>query len=223
MAQGRVTQGTNGLSGVTISAGGKSAVTDSAGDYSLVGLCPGAYSLSASRAGYKLAPASFVLSLASNTNGLNFIATPALTLNPATNGSVQVAFPAFISSRVEASTNLRDWTTIFTTGNSSADTPVFQFNDPTATNLGARYYRVAQTLSGLPQIVRLPYSNHSLPLNFIPAPITNCQLVASTNLKDWVVIFSTNQAFSNAPFQFTDPEATNLPLRFYRMSQSPGF
>jgi len=79
---------------------------------------------------------------------------------------------------------------------------------------------VAQSLAGLPRIV---VSNVFSPPLFISAPVTNCQIVASTNLINWVVLFSTNQAFSNAPFLFAEPPGSSLPVKFYRMSQSPGF
>src|SRR5262249_23619630 len=109
---------------------------------------------------------------------------------------------------------------LFTTNNSTANTPVFQFTDTNAPNLGARFYRVAQTLAGLP---RIAVSNAASVPVFISAAVTNCQIVASSNLTDWTPIFSTNQIFSNALFQFTDTNAPNLTRRFYRMSQSPGF
>src|SRR5262249_2152654 len=161
--------------------------------------------------------------ISSSANNLNFSATPALTITATNNGSVQLAFPALTTARVEGSTNLRDWKTLFTTDSFSRTTPVFRFTDTNASSFRARYSRVAEKSSGLPQIIPLPVSNRSLPLSFIPTPITNCQIVASTNLKDWVPVFSTNQILSNAPFQFTDPEAPNFPRRYYRLSQSPGF
>jgi hypothetical protein len=48
-----------------------------------------------------------------------------------------------------------------------------------------------------------------------------CQIQASTNLRNWQNIFSTNVPAA-APFQFRYAEPANLPARFYRLSQIPG-
>jgi hypothetical protein len=42
---------------------------------------------------------------------------------------------------------------------------------------------------------------------------------ASTNLLDWVTVFTTNTPA--LPFQWTDPETTNVPGRFYRVLLEP--
>jgi hypothetical protein len=221
--RGSVTKGTNGLNGVVVNANGQTVLTDGNGNYAISNACPNSYTIIPTLPGYTFQPTLLKTNITANTTNLNFSANPALTIAPTNNGSVQLAFPALTTSRVEASTNLTNWTTLLTTDNFSTNTPVIRFTDTNASSFRARYYRVAENIAGLPQIVLLPVSNHSLPLTFIPTPITNLQIVASTNLKDWAPIFSTNYSFSNAPFQFTDPAAANFPLRYYRLSQSPGF
>jgi hypothetical protein len=56
----------------------------------------------------------------------------------------------------------------------------------------------------------------------VSAPVLACQIDASTNLTSWVTIFSSNLPAA-APFQFRYAETTNSPVRFYRLSQTPGF
>jgi hypothetical protein len=56
----------------------------------------------------------------------------------------------------------------------------------------------------------------------VAAPVLACQVDASTNLTSWVTIFSSNLPTA-APFQFRYAETTNSPVRFYRLSQTPGF
>ena len=49
----------------------------------------------------------------------------------------------------------------------------------------------------------------------IPGSSSLTTIQASTNLVNWVTVYSTNSA---APFTFTDPNKTNYPYRFYRAS-----
>ena len=218
--RGSVTKGTAGVSSVLISANGQTALTDSNGNYAISNLCPNSYSLVPSLAGFTFQPSTIKTNISASANNLNFTATPAFTLTKTNGGFVALAFPALTSSRIEASSNLTNWTTLLATDNFSAATLVLQFTDTNAPSFRARYYRVAENIAGLP---RLSISNRSSPLSLVPTQITNCQIFASTNLTDWTLIFSTNYSFSNAPFQYADPQAITLPFRYYRLSQSPGF
>jgi hypothetical protein len=56
----------------------------------------------------------------------------------------------------------------------------------------------------------------------LAAPPRACQIEASTNLSNWDAIFITNLPAA-APFQFRYGDANSPPLRFYRLSQTPGF
>ena len=54
-----------------------------------------------------------------------------------------VAFPG-PTYRIESSTNLLDWVSIFTTNNSSTDLALFQFTDSPTTSR-VRFYRLSRT------------------------------------------------------------------------------
>jgi len=72
---GTVRQGTNGLSGVTVTAGVKSTTTDSLGRYTLSGLAAGSYTVTPLASGYSFTPASVTLTLTSNQSGVDFVTT----------------------------------------------------------------------------------------------------------------------------------------------------
>ncbi|MFN3651337.1 MAG: carboxypeptidase regulatory-like domain-containing protein [Armatimonadota bacterium] len=74
---GRVTAGGSPLSGVTISADGRSTITAADGTYSFSGLAPAIYELTASRAGYRFAPESRLVSVGPDQTGQDFVGTPA--------------------------------------------------------------------------------------------------------------------------------------------------
>ena len=111
---------------------------------------------------------------------------------------------------------------MFTTNNISTNTPLVQFTDTNAANLPMRFYRVGQTFAAPPVLTNVVVANLSVSLGCVAAPVLACEIYASTNLTSWVTIFSTNLPAA-APFQFRYDEATNLPVRFYRLSQIPGF
>ncbi len=71
-------------------------------------------------------------------------------------------------------------------------------------------------------------TNGSVLLSFAATPgltyqilaSTNLVAKASTNLAYWQLIFTTNNTSTNFTlFQFTDPDATTLPRRFYRLAE----
>jgi hypothetical protein len=111
---------------------------------------------------------------------------------------------------------------VFTTNNISASTLLLQFTDTNAAHLPMRFYRVGQTFAWKPALTNCFATNYSLSLGCIAASVLACQIEASTNLNSWVTIFSSNLPAA-APFQFRYSEATNSPVRFYRLSQTPGF
>ena len=145
---------------------------------------------------------------------------PHLAVQP--DGSVQLVFAPTLNCQVQASTNLGDWVTSFTTNAALADMPLLEFTDTNAGSPPLRFYRVGQTLAGHPALTNFFVTDQLVSLDCAAAPVLACQIEASTNLTSWSLIFTTN--FSNAvSFQFRFAEATNSPTRFYRLSQTPGF
>lgn len=69
---GRVTEGTQPLAGVTVTAGNRSATTDGAGNYLLSDLLPRAYAVTPTRAGYEFDPPSRSLALSNNATSVDF-------------------------------------------------------------------------------------------------------------------------------------------------------
>jgi hypothetical protein len=219
---GRVFQGASGLPGVKVSAGTNISFTGTEGYYTNLNLPAGAsLQVVPSLAGYAFAPAAQSLVLLTNTNLPDFMAFPSLALVPAGNGTFQLTFAPAFTCRVEASTNLLHWQPVFTTNNISTNTLLLEFTDADAANLPMRFYRVGQTFAGPPTLTNVIATNHSLWLGCVAAPVLACQIEASTNLASWVTIFSTN--LPAVPFQFRYGDTTNLPVRFYRLSQTPGF
>ena len=72
---GKVTSGTSGLGGVTISAGSQSAMTAADGTYSISGLAAGTHTVSASKTDYTLSAARTV-TVGPDQTGVDFTATP---------------------------------------------------------------------------------------------------------------------------------------------------
>jgi hypothetical protein len=220
---GRVAQGTNGLAGVKVSVGTNISYTGAGGYYTNLNLREGANVLVLpSLAAYGFAPASQSLTVQSNTSGVDFMAFPSLALVHFTNGVVQLAFAPAFTCQVEVSTNFNNWQPVFATNNISTSTLLLEFTDTNAANLPLRFYRVAETFGGPPVLTNLTATNRSVSFGCVAAPVLACQIQASTNLISWTNIYSSNLPAA-APFQFRYGDATNLPVRFYRLSQTPGF
>jgi hypothetical protein len=158
-------------------------------------------------------------SLTSAPVTLTVYALPHIAVQP--DGSVQLALAVTSTCRVQGSTNLANWQTLFTTNDASADA-VLEFTDTNAANLPMRFYRVGQALDGHPVLTNFLATNQAVSLDCIAAPIQACQIEASTDLTSWATIFTSNLTPA-VPFQFRYTDTTNLPMRFYRLSQTPGF
>jgi hypothetical protein len=220
---GRVLWGSNGLPGVKVSVGTNVSFTGASGYYTNYNLPEGAsVAVVPSLSGYLFAPAAQYLTLASNTSGLNFAAFPSLALARASNGVVQLVFTPAFTCQVQASTNLHNWQPVFTTNDISTNTLLLQFTDAGVTSSPTRFYRLAETFAGSPVLTNWAATGNSVSLGCVAAPVLACQVEASTNLASWVTLFSSNLPAA-APFQFRYAETTNSPVRFYRLSQTPGF
>jgi hypothetical protein len=221
---GRVVQGASGLPGVMVSVGANTTFTGADGYYTNLNLPESTSVLVVvpSLAGYGFAPAAQSLVLSSNTTLPDFMAFPSLALAQAANGAFQLTFAPAFTCQIQASTDLSHWQPVFSTNNLSTNTLLLQFTDTSAANLTTRFYRVGQTFAGSPALTNWNVTNHSVSLGCVAAPVLACQVDASTNLISWVTIFSSNLP-ATAPFQFRYAETTNSPVRFYRLSQTPGF
>ena len=221
---GRITQGASGLPGVKVAVGTNVSFTDANGYYTIRNLRRGAnLQVDPSLKSYAFAPAAQSLAQVLNTNSLNFMAFPALALARATNGWVQLAFAASFTCGVEASTNLKSWQSVFATNSISTNTPLLQFTDTNAPAFPTRFYRVAESFAGLPALANWAATNRSVSLDCVAAQILDCQIEVSTNLKHWTSISTNSLPTNAAPFQFRYSEASNSPVRFYRLYQTPSF
>jgi hypothetical protein len=143
-------------------------------------------------------------------------------LTRGSNGVVRLTFTPTCTCAVEAATNLSYWQTVFATNDVSSSTPLLQFTDTDATNFPTRFYRLAETFAGAPMLTDWSCSNRAVTLGYVAAPVQTCAIMASTNLMNWATLFSTNLP-APAPFQFRFDGPADLPVRFYRLSQTPGF
>ncbi|HEX4647112.1 MAG TPA: choice-of-anchor Q domain-containing protein, partial [Verrucomicrobiae bacterium] len=149
--RGQVLIGTNGLSGVTVtarsgnSAGGVSGVSDFAGNYVIPNLLSNSYSVFPLPFAF-FTPTNIPVSIgAQSVTGINFQAKTAGTaaLAPATNHTVQFSFSGIPNQtyRFQVSTNLSSSTNWLTLTNlSSGASGAFNFTDA-ITNSPIRFYR----------------------------------------------------------------------------------
>ena len=149
------------------------------------------------------------------------MAFPSLALVRTSGGAFQLAFAPAFTCQLQASTNLGNWQTLFTTNNISADTLLLEFTDTNAAESSHALLPVGQTFAGQPVFANCFATNQSVSLGCVAAPVLACQIEASTNLSSWTAILISNLPAA-APFQFKYAEATNSPVRFYRLSQDAG-
>jgi hypothetical protein len=222
---GRVLEGTNGVGGVKVTMdanmGTNSVLTAFDGSFAFSGVPAGSVSINPSLDGYKFQPSVLDLTIGADTDLPAFTTFPLLTISR-TNALVQLAAAQTPGRtyQLEASTNLINWIPIFTTSNVSTNTTWFYFTDPYATN-SVRYYRLAENVLVFP-VFSMTLTNSSAQFSFVAFPELTYQIESSTNLLDWVSIFTTNNSSTDvALFQFTDSPAASR-VRFYRLSQTTG-
>jgi len=125
--------------------------------------------------------------------------------------------PAGVAVVVEASTNLVQWSPIFT--NLIGAAGLFLFQDLHAGLYPRRFYRARfhngalPSPSFLPQTAAILNGHFTVPLGGIAGQ--TAVLESSTNLIYWTPLLT--NAFGLTPFIFSDPVATNLPQQFYRV------
>src|SRR6185503_13979435 len=96
------------------------------------------------------------------------------------------------------------------------DAFTFQANDGFSSSLLATV-----TITVMPPTTLTGHLNSSnaYQLDFTSLPNATVSILASTNLLDWVPVFTTNSATGSG--RFIDHEAANYPMRFYRSAQRP--
>ena len=133
---GRVLAGGLGLSGVAFSG---ARPTDNNGMFSFSAQATTNIVLQPSKMGYIFGPASRTVTVPPDATNQDFTAgflISHITREP--NGAIQFFVTASGKVRVQTSTNLVDWVSIYTNIGS------FQFTDSTTTGAGIRFYRVIQ-------------------------------------------------------------------------------
>ncbi len=212
---GHVMDGTNGLSGVTVTAGANSALTDTNGAYTISGICPGDYFVFASLSGYEFSPAQEVI-----------------TPPGASNVNFTVKQPVYtISGRVVAGTNGVSGVRIFG-GQTTDANGYFTLSLPAGTNTltplkpGFNYtFQPPNRIVVVPpsatnqdfiagwriaSLVRLADGT----IQFQVIGTGTIRVEASSNLVNWVTL--SNHV---APYTFIDHTAGSVPQRFYRAAQ----
>lgn len=123
---------------------------------------------------------------------------------------------------VQASTNLTSWLPVFT--NTTSGTGTFDFIDSQSPNCPRRFYRAVAVYRAPPSApVRLmPVSAGANPFQLRLSAGANLSFViaASTNLVEWVPVF-TNTTAADGAFDFADTQSANLAQRFYRATAAP--
>lgn len=220
---GQVFNGTNGLAGVTVKADTNSAVTTSNGTYTITGVRVGTYFVFASLAGYKFSPAVSV-TVGPNATNINFFVS-------------NIVFS--ISGHVLVGTNGLSGVTFQEFGSITTDsTGAFAIPDLVPDTYTLTPRKISSTYGFVPKsrtvvltnqdVTKVDFEAGTLITSFailsngtvqlaVTGPVKTNRIDASSNLVDWVSIF-TNRT---VPFQFSDTQASNFPIRFYRVVQLP--
>jgi len=159
---GRITDGTNGLSGITVNVGTNTTVSQTNGSFSFAALATGNYVVAPALVGGGFSPASQVVFVGTNA-AFPFVGTNATNVNftanrvslsassvQSSNGVVQIqglGVPGKIY-QFQASTNLTNWITFST--NTAAVNGIFQFLDTNATRMTKRFFRAIATSQTAP-------------------------------------------------------------------------
>jgi hypothetical protein len=219
---GRVTDGTNGLAGVTVLAGNDMTLTDTNGNYAISNLCAGTYSVEPSLSGYHFTFVS--VTLGPSTNGVDFVANPLFAIS----GKVTRCGKGVSGVRVSSDfggTATTDANGMYTL---NVQFPAGTYSVFARNSAEAKYYPTnlvvvlgpsaiaADFFDGIPCINSIRRINNAqVELSLSTGPGQTYRLEASTNLLTWTTIFTTNGP-ANGMVQYIELIATNLPSRFYR-------
>ena len=160
---GRITEGTNGLSGITVNVGTNTTVSQTNGTFSFAGLATGSYWVTPRLVGGGFSPSNQIVFVGTNASfpfvgtnatNVNFVANP-VTLSasfagPSSNGVFQlqvVGVPGKIYE-FQASSNLVNWITIST--NTAAANGIFQLTDTNTAKLPKQFFRAIATSQSAP-------------------------------------------------------------------------
>ena len=139
---GRISEGADGVPGVTVTAAPGSATSDAGGNYIITLATGGSYTVQPATNGIGFNPPSVLVTLSGDRSGVDFTANPVqLTIAP-TNGPAKLTLlgvPAR-TYNIEATTNLVSWQSVSTNLTDPVN-GVSEFLDQTATNLPVRVYR----------------------------------------------------------------------------------
>jgi len=218
---GQVFDGTNGLAGVKVKADTNSAVTASNGTYTITGVRANNYGIFATLTGYRFSD-SVSVTVGPNATNINFfVSNHVFSISghvfAGTNGLSGVTFQEWGSA-------ITDSTGAFAIPDLVPDTYTF-----TPRKIGFNYGFTPQTRTviltdqnvtnvdfqaGTVFTIFTVLSNGTVQLA-ITSPVKTNRIDVSTNLVDWVSLF-TNRT---GQFQFSDTQASNFPIRFYRVVQ----
>jgi hypothetical protein len=209
---GTVFNGTNRLSGVTVTAQTNSAISDASGNYA-ISVRAGTYEVFASTPRYKFDPVQ--VTVGPSTNNVNF---QVVSTNYTISGHVRYGTNGVANVRINGfqTTDANGFYSLTFPAGTNVLTPVspgFVFrpasiavvNPPDATDIDF------QTGAFISAITRLGGGAVKLTVTG-----TNIQvrLQASSDLRTWTSLYT-----NHPPFQFTDSTAGNFPVRYYRTSQ----
>lgn len=125
--------------------------------------------------------------------------------------TMEVETPSTLPYVILASTNLQDWLPIFT----NQVPGLLNFSDPDAANYPARFYRMTWPVADQPPGLSAPAltSSGAFQMHVDSVPGLPCAIQASTNLVDWVPLF-TNQP--GGAMDFVDSNTANSDCQYYR-------
>jgi len=210
---GRVLNGTNGLAGVTVSADAASSVTDSNGFYTIPRVPAGDYFVTAALTGFNFGPSPEVI-VGPNASNVNFsVVQPKFTVSGrvtyGTNGLGAVRI--FGSQTTDASGNF-SLSLVADTYTFTPVKPGYLFRPRSQTIVLTTNVSGVDFAAGA-EFNSMHFTNGSLLLS-LAGPSLTTRIQASTNLVDWITIFT-----GNPPFQFLDTNSSEFSQRFYRSVQ----
>jgi len=143
--RGRITEGTNGMSGIMVTAGTRSGTSDTNGNYLISNLVSNSYTVTPQSLGVGFNPVNRDVTLGPDATNINFALNPVQITSATltTNSSLRLSFLGGPGRtyRVEVSTNLAAWQTLAT--NIAATNGAFEFIDNRTNTFPVRFYRTA--------------------------------------------------------------------------------